>query len=178
VPQIEVAFDIDADGILSVAAKDLGTGKEQTIEIKGGSGLAEQEVEQMVKDAEAHAEEDRRQRELAEARNLAENAAYQAERQLGEMGDKVDSAAKEEIEKAIADVKGVLESENVEEIKAKTDALQAAFHKVSEQIYQAAAEQQAAAGQPAGGDGASADGGPQEAEEEVVDAEVVDDERS
>jgi molecular chaperone DnaK len=177
VPQIEVAFDIDADGILSVAAKDLGTGKEQTIEIKGGSGLAEQEVEQMVKDAEAHAEEDRRQRELAEARNLAENAAYQAERQLGEMGDKVDSAAKEEIEKAIADVKGVLESENVEEIKAKTDALQAAFHKVSEQIYQAAAEQQAAT-QQASGDGASADGGPEEAEEEVVDAEVVDDERS
>ena len=177
VPQIEVAFDIDADGILSVAAKDLGTGKEQTIEIKGGSGLAEQEVEQMVKDAEAHAEEDRRQRELAEARNLAENAAYQAEKQLGELGDKVDSSAKEEIEKAIADVKGVLSSENVEEIKAKTDALQAAFHKVSEQIYQAAAEQQAAA-QPAGGDGASADGGPAEAEEEVVDAEVVDDERS
>jgi molecular chaperone DnaK len=177
VPQIEVAFDIDADGILSVAAKDLGTGKEQTIEIKGGSGLAEQEVEQMVKDAEAHAEEDRRQRELAEARNLAENAAYQAEKQLGEMGDKIDSPAKEEIEKAIGDVRSVLSSENVEEIKAKTDALQAAFHKVSEQIYQAAAEQQAAA-QPAGGDGASADGGPAEAEEEVVDAEVVDDERS
>ena len=148
VPQIEVAFDIDADGILSVSAKDLGTGKEQKIEIKGGSGLAEQEVEQMIKDAESHAEEDRRQRELAEARNLAENAAYQAEKQLGELGDKVDSSAKEEIEKAIADVKGVLSSEDVEEIKAKTDALQAAFHKVSEQIYQAAAEQQAAA-QPA-----------------------------
>jgi molecular chaperone DnaK len=176
-PQIEVTFDIDANGILNVSAKDLGTGKEQTIEIKGGSGLAEQEVEQMVKDAEAHAEEDRRQRELAEARNLAENAAYQAEKQLGEMGDKVESSAREEIEKAIADVRGVLSSENVEEIKAKTDALQAAFHKVSEQIYQAAAEQQAAA-QPAGGDGASADGGPAEAEEEVVDAEVVDDERS
>ncbi len=177
VPQIEVAFDIDADGILSVSAKDLGTSKEQKIEIKGGSGLAEEEVDQMVKDAEAHAEEDRRQREVAEARNLAENAAYQAEKQLAEMGDKVDSSAKEEIEKAIADVKGVLSSENVEEIKAKTDALQAAFHQVSEQIYQAAAEQQAA-GQAPGGDGASADGGSAEAEEEVVDAEVVDDERS
>ena len=93
------------------------------------------------------------------------------------MGDKVDSSAKEEIEKAIADVKGVLSSDNAEEIRAKTDALQAAFHKVSEQIYQAAAEQQAAT-QPAGGDGASADGGSQEAEEEVVDAEVVDDESS
>ena len=98
VPQIEVTFDIDADGILSVSAKDLGTGKEQKIEIKGGSGLAEQEVEQMIKDAESHAEEDRRQRELAEARNVAENAAYQAEKQLGEMGDKVESSAKEEIE--------------------------------------------------------------------------------
>jgi molecular chaperone DnaK len=177
VPQIEVTFDIDADGILNVSAKDLGTSKEQRIEIKGGSGLAQDEVEQMVKDAEAHAEEDRRQRELAEARNLAENAAYQAEKQLAEMGDKVDSSARDEIEKAIVDVKGVLTSDNVDEIKAKTDALQAAFHQVSEQIYQAAAEQQAAT-QPAGGDGASADGGPGDAEEEVVDAEVVDDERS
>ena len=175
VPQIEVAFDIDADGILSVSAKDLGTSKEQKIEIKGGSGLAEQEVEQMIKDAESHAEDDRRQREVAEARNVAENAAYQAEKQLGEMGDKIESSAKEEIEQAIADVKGVLSSENADEIKAKTDALQAAFHKVSEQIYQAAAEQQAAA-QP-GGDGASTDGAG-ESEEEVVDAEVVDDERS
>ena len=175
VPQIEVAFDIDADGILSVSAKDLGTSKEQKIEIKGGSGLAEQEVEQMIKDAESHAEDDRRQREVAEARNIAENAAYQAEKQLGEMGDKIESSAKEEIEQAIADVKGVLSSENADEIKAKTDALQAAFHKVSEQIYQAAAEQQGAA-QP-GGDGASTDGAG-ESEEEVVDAEVVDDERS
>jgi molecular chaperone DnaK len=172
VPQIEVAFDIDADGILSVAAKDLGTSKEQKIEIKGGSGLAEQEVEQMIKDAESHAEEDRRQREVAEARNIAENAAYQAEKQLGEMGDKVESSAKEEIERAIADVKGVLSSDNTEEIKSKTDALQTAFHKVSEQIYQAAAEQQSSA--HPGGDGASTDGAPGESEDEVVDAEVVD----
>ena len=90
VPQIEVTFDIDADGILNVSAKDLGTSKEQKIEIKGGSGLSDSEVEQMVSDAEAHADEDRRQRELAEARNVAENAAYQAEKQLEEMGDKVD----------------------------------------------------------------------------------------
>jgi molecular chaperone DnaK len=173
-PQIEVAFDIDADGILNVSAKDLGTGKEQTIEIKGGSGLADQEVEQMVKDAESHAEEDRRQRELAEARNVAENAAYQAEKQLADMGDKIESSAKEEITKAIADVRESLTSENADEIKAKTDALQAAFHKVSEQIYQAAAAEQA----QGAGDGASADGAGGESEEEVVDAEVVDDERS
>jgi molecular chaperone DnaK len=176
-PQIEVTFDIDANGILNVSAKDLGTGKEQKIEIKSGSGLSDDEIERMVKDAESHADEDRRARELAEARNNGENAAYQAEKQLGELGDKVDSSAKEEIEKAIADVKGVLSSDNTEEIKAKTDALQAAFHSVSEQIYQAAAEQQAAS-QSASGDGVSADGGSSEAEEEVVDAEVVDDERS
>jgi molecular chaperone DnaK len=172
IPQIEVGFDIDANGILNVSAKDLGTGKEQTIEIKGGSGLDESEVEQMVKDAESHAEEDRKARELVEARNVAENAAYQAEKQLSEMGDQVDASAKEEISNAIADVKGVLESSDADEIKAKTDALQAAFHKVSEQIYQQAAEQQAPTGDGAGANGAG------EAEEEVVDAEVVDEEGS
>ena len=107
-PQIEVTFDIDANGILNVGAKDLGTGKEQKIEIKAGSGLDESEIEQMVKDAEAHADEDRRQRELAEARNVAENAAYQAEKQLAELGDKVDDSAKAEIEAAIKDVRDSL----------------------------------------------------------------------
>jgi molecular chaperone DnaK len=174
IPQIEVTFDIDANGILSVSAKDLGTSKEQKIEIKGGSGLSETEVDQMIKDAEAHAEEDRGQRELAEARNVAENAAYQAEKQVAEMGDQLDAAAKEEIEKAIVDVKGVLESDDTEEIKAKTDALQGAFHKVSEQIYQAAAQQAA----PSGGGAGAADGNGGAPEEEVVDAEVVDDDRA
>jgi molecular chaperone DnaK len=171
-PQIEVTFDIDADGILHVTAKDLGTGKEQAIEIKGGSGLDESEVEQMVKDAESHADEDRRQRELAEVRNTAENAAYQAEKQLGELGDQIDADAKTEIEAAIKEVRDSLSSDDAEEIKAKTDALQQAFHKVSEQIYQATQEQAAASDDGAGADGAGAD------EEEVVDAEVVDDERS
>ena len=174
-PQIEVTFDIDANGILSVAAKDLGTGKEQTIEIKGGSGLADSEVEQMIKDAESHAEDDRKQRELAEARNVGENAAYTAEKQLGELGDQVDEAAKAEINDAIKSVRDVLESDDVEQIKARTDALQAAFHKVSEQIYQqAAAEQQ----QQADADGAGANGAGDADEAEVVDAEVVDDDRS
>jgi molecular chaperone DnaK len=174
-PQIEVTFDIDANGILNVSAKDLGTGKEQKIEIKGGSGLDDAEVDRMVKDAEAHAEEDRQQRELAEARNLAENAAYQAEKQVGELGDQLSGDDKQEIEKAIADVKAVLDSSDIAEIKAKTDALQAAFHKVSEQIYQQAAAQQAPTGD---GAGATATGDGTGAEEEVVDAEVVDDERS
>jgi len=171
VPQIEVTFDIDANGILSVSAKDLGTGKEQRIEIKGGSGLADSEVEQMIKDAESHAEEDRVQRELAEARNVGENAAYQAEKQLEDMGDQVDEAAKAEITEAIKAVREVLESDDAEQIKSRTDALQAAFHKVSEQIYQQAAEQQAA-------DGAATNGAGDADEAEVVDAEVVDDDRA
>ncbi|TMM01639.1 MAG: molecular chaperone DnaK, partial [Actinobacteria bacterium] len=174
IPQIEVAFDIDANGILNVSAKDLGTGKEQKIEIKSGSGLGEEEIKRMVSDAEAHADEDRRQRELAEARNNGENAAYQAERQLNELGDTVDSSSKEEIEAAIKEVREILTSEDAAEINAKTEALQAAFHKVSEAMYQRAQEQQAAAGDGTGaatGDGAGA-------EEDVVDAEVVDEDTS
>jgi molecular chaperone DnaK len=174
VPQIEVGFDIDANGIVSVTAKDLGTSKEQRIEIKGGSGLSETEVEQMIKDAESHAEDDRKAKELAEARNVAENAAYQAEKQVAEMSEQLDDATKKEIEEAIAAVRGVLESEDADEIKAKTDALQGAFHKVSEQIYQAAAAEQAAASP----DGAPTNGAAGEAEEEVVDAEVVEEDRS
>jgi molecular chaperone DnaK len=172
VPQIEVTFDIDANGILNVGAKDLGTGKEQKIEIKAGSGLADEEVERMVKDAEAHAEDDRRQRELVEARNTAENAAYQAERQVKEMEDTLDSSAKEEIEAAIKDVRDNLESEDIALLNSKTDALQASFHKVSEQMYAAAQQQAAAAGNGAPGDGAAANGASDE--EEVVDAEVVE----
>ncbi|HET7177648.1 MAG TPA: molecular chaperone DnaK, partial [Solirubrobacterales bacterium] len=167
-PQIEVTFDIDANGILHVTAKDLGTGKEQKIEIKSGSGLSEEEIQGMVKDAESHAEEDRRQRELAEARNLAENAAYQSEKQLGELGDKVGDSDREQIEAAIKEVRESLESDSAAEINSKVEALTAAFQKVSEQIY-AAAQQEAASG-----DGASAEGESASDEEEVVDAEVVD----
>jgi len=128
----------------------------------------------MVKDAESHAEEDRRQRELVEARNNGENAAYQAERQLNEMGDKVDSSAKEQIETAIKELRDSLTSEDVSEIQAKTNALQQAFHQVSEQMY-AAAQQQAAAGGDGSGNGAAGDGdAASDEEEEVVDAEVVD----
>jgi molecular chaperone DnaK len=174
-PQIEVTFDIDANGIVAVQAKDLGTGKEQKIEIKGGSGLGDSEVEQMIKDAETHADSDRQARELAEARNVAENAAYQARKQLEDLGDQVDASSKEEIEKAIAEVEGSLESSDVDEIKAKSDALQAAFHKVSEQIYQQAAAQ-GEADSAGSADGASTNGAG--AEEEVVDAEVVDDDRA
>ena len=172
-PQIEVTFDIDANGIINVTAKDLGTGKEQKIEIKSGSGLSDDEINSMVSDAEAHADEDKKQRELAEARNIGENAAYTSEKQLTELGDKIDGAAKTEIEDRIAALRGVLESENAEDIKAKTDELQEAFHKVSEQVYQAAQ----AEAQAAGAEGAT-DGAPSSDEEEVIDAEVVDEDES
>src|SRR5437016_2101377 len=152
VPQIEVTFDIDADGILNVSAKDLGTGKEQKIEIKGGSGLSDDEIKRMVSDAETHAEDDRKQRELIEARNNGENAVYQAERQLKELGESVDSSSKEEIEAAIKAVRDVLTSEDATEINNKTEALQASFHKVSEAMYQRAQQEAAASG-----DGASAE---------------------
>jgi molecular chaperone DnaK len=176
VPQIEVGFDIDANGILNVSAKDLGTGKEQKIEIRSGSGLSEDEIRNMVSDAETHADEDRRARELAEARNTGENAAYQAERQLKDLGDQVDSSSREEIEAAIKAVREALTSEDANEINAKTEALQSSFHKVSEAMYERA-QQQAAAAQ---GNGAPADGATAEpeAEEDVVDAEVVDEGKS
>ena len=172
-PQIEVTFDIDADGILHVSAKDLGTGQEQKIEIKAGSGLSEQEVEQMVKDAESHAAEDRRQRELAEARNLGDNAAYQAEKQLGELGDKVDAGAKEEIEQAIKDAARVA---RLRERRRDQEQDRGAPAGVPQGLRAGVPGCGAGAGQRrrcAGGRcGAAA-----EAEEEVVDAEVVDEEK-
>src|SRR3954470_4566077 len=173
IPQIEVGFDIDANGILNVSAKDLGTGKEQKIEIRAGGGLNDDEIKRMVSDAETHADEDRRARELAEARNNGENAAYQAERQLTELGDQVDEASKTEIEAAIKTVRESLTSEDADDIRAKTDALQASFHKVSEAMYERA-QQQAQAEQA---NGAGADGAAAEPEEDVVDAEVVDEGR-
>jgi molecular chaperone DnaK len=177
VPQVEVGFDIDANGILNVSAKDLGTGKEQKIEIRAGGGLSDDEIKRMVNDAETHADEDKRARELAEARNSGENAAYQAERQLKDLGEQVDASSKEEIEAAIKDVRESLTSEDPNEINAKTEALQASFHKVSEAMYERAQQQQAASapnGAAADGDGAQTTSD----EEDVVDAEVVDEGKS
>jgi molecular chaperone DnaK len=171
IPQIEVAFDIDANGILNVSAKDLGTGKEQKIEIRAGGGLSDEEIKRMVSDAETHADEDKRARELAEARNNGENAAYQAERQLKDLGDQVDAGSKDQIEAAIKEVREALTSEDAAEINVKTEALQAAFHKVSEAMYERAQQQAQAEGATAT-NGASGDGAA--AEEDVVDAEVVD----
>ena len=171
IPQIEVGFDIDANGILSVSAKDLGTGKEQKIEIRAGSGLSDNEIKNMVADAEAHADDDRRARELAEARNNGENAAYQAERQLKELGEAVDESSKEEIEAAIKALREVLESDDPDQIRERTDALNTAFHKVSEAMYERAQQAQADA---ASTNGSSNGDETSSSEEDVVDAEVVD----
>ena len=171
-PQIEVTFDIDANGIINVAAKDQGTGKEQKIEIKSGSGLSDEEIQSMVADAESHAEEDRKQRELAEARNLAENSAYQSEKAIEEGGDKVDAETKEAVESAIKELREALDSAELDELNAKTETLNAAMMKASEQIYAAAQAEQASA------DGASAEGESSSDDEEVVDAEVVDEDEA
>ena len=173
IPQIEVAFDIDANGILSVSAKDLGTGKEQKIEIRAGGGLSDDEIKRMVTDAESHADEDKRLRELAEARNTAENAAYQAERQLKDLGDNVDEESKTRIEGLIAEVRELVTSDDAGAIQAKTTELQEAFHAVSSAMYERAAQQQQTEN-GADGNGATSDG---QAEEDVVDAEVVDEGR-
>jgi molecular chaperone DnaK len=174
IPQVEVAFDIDANGIVNVSAKDLGTGKEQKIEIRSGAGLSDDEIKRMVSDAESHADDDKRQRELAEARNTAENAAYQAERQLTELGDTVDDASKEEIQAAIKAARDSLTGDDPAEIRAKADALNASFHKVSEAMYQRAQSQQAETSEDAASNGAANGNGGSPEEEDVVDAEVVD----
>jgi molecular chaperone DnaK len=178
IPQIEVGFDIDANGILNVSAKDLGTGKEQKIEIKAGSGLSDDEIKRMVSDAESHADEDKRLRELAEARNNGESAAYNAEKQVKELGEQLDEASKTEIQDAIKAVNEAVKGDDAEDIRSKTERLQTAFHKVSEAMYQRAQEQQQATGSTNGA-GTSDDGAGTGAqpEEEVVDAEVVDEQK-
>jgi len=159
-----------------VSAKDLGTGKEQKIEIKSGSGLSDDEIKRMVGDAEAHADDDKRLRELAEARNNGESAAYNASKQLKELAEQIDESAKREIEEAIKAVNESLKGEDAEEIRARTETLQTAFHRVSEQMYERAQAAQQEQDVPTD-NGASSSNGAASAEEEVVDAEVVDEQK-
>ena len=169
VPQIEVTFDIDADGILHVSAKDLGTGKEQSIEIKASSGLSEEEIQKIIKEAELHAEEDRRKKELVEARNNADSLIYTTEKSLREVGDKIDEATKAEINKAIEELKKAMEGDNIEEIKRKTEALTQASHRLAEMMYARATQQQSAAG--GASEGTSGSSGTQGGGDDVVDAD-------
>jgi molecular chaperone DnaK len=170
-PQIEVGFDIDANGIIHVSAKDLGTGNEQQIKIEGGSGLSEDEVQRMVSEADSHREEAHKLRELADARNMAEQLAYQTERSLAEHRDKLDEADASTIEGRIMELRGALESSDVNEIREKTNALQEASQKLAEAVYAQATAQQAQS--PTGGNGASAtdDEVVEEADYEVIDEE-------
>ncbi|MGD8986466.1 MAG: molecular chaperone DnaK [Desulfobacteraceae bacterium] len=166
VPQIEVAFDIDANGIVHVSAKDLGTGKEQSIKITASSGLSEEEIENLIKDAELHAEEDKNKRELVDARNMADSLIYSTEKSIKEIGDKVDESTKEDINRAIENLKKAMEGEDTEEIKRLADELTQASHKLAETMYAKAAEQQAQAG--AGGAESTAEASK---DEDVVDAD-------
>ena len=136
-PQIEVRFDIDSNGILHVSAKDKATGKENKIKITAGSGLSDDEIERMVRDAEEHAEDDKKARELVDARNQGEAMVHTVQKTLSEAGDKVDTSDKESIEKAITELQAVLTSEDVTDIQAKTNTLMEASHKLAEQMYQA-----------------------------------------
>ncbi len=146
VPQIEVTFDIDANGIVHVSAKDMGTGKEQHIQIQSSSGLSEDEINRMVKDAEANAEADKKKRESVDARNEADSLVYQTEKTLKDMGDKVTAQDKEAIEKASNELKEALKGDNVEDIKKKTEALKQASYKIAEEMYKQQAAQGAAGG--------------------------------
>jgi molecular chaperone DnaK len=168
-PQIEVTFDIDANGIINVSAKDLGTGNEQQIKIEGGSGLKQDEVEKMIRDAEAHADEAHKLRELADARNLAENLAYQTEKSLAEHRDKLEEAEASTIEGRVMELRGVLESQDVNEIRQKTEALQEASQKLAEAVYAQASAQQAQGAQAGNGDAGSDDEVVEDADYEVVD---------
>jgi len=172
-PQIEVAFDIDANGILHVSAKDKATGKENKIKIQASSGLNEAEIERMVKDAEAHAEEDRKALELVNARNACEALVHSVKKSLGEYGDKVDAGEKERIEAAIKDAEAALKSESKSEIEAKAEALAKAAQKLGEQMY---ADQQKAAQGAAAGDAQEAPqgGGGKQPDGDVVDAEFTE----
>ena len=178
VPQIEVTFDIDANGIVHVSAKDLGTGKEQKIRIESSSGLNDADIDRMVKEAEIHAEEDKKEREKAEVRNDADNMIYSTEKNLKDLGSKVSPADKSNVEEAMAELRKALEGTDIETIKAKTEALKQASYKIAEEIYkQQAAQQPQGAEQNTGGQagpGASP-GGENTKSAEDADYEVVDD---
>jgi molecular chaperone DnaK len=181
IPQIEVGFDIDANGITHVSAKDLATGNEQKIEIKSSSGLSDDEIKKMMRDAEVNAEEDRKKKELVDAKNQAENLVYSTRKSLKEIGDKVDGAARGDIENATRDLEEALKGDNVDLIRGRMNTLQEAAYKLSEAAYQAAQAQHAgSAGGSGAGGGGSQGSGAGAAEDEVVeeaDYEVIDEDK-
>ena len=185
VPKIEVTFDIDANGILHVSAKDLATGRQQAITITGHSGLDEKEIERMVKEAEAHAAEDKRRREVIDARNQADQLIYSVEKLIRDNRDKIPAEEVSRAEQEIANTRKAMESDNLESIRAAMDSLARASHHISEVLYRQAGPQQQAQGQPGAGYQGYSQGGPEaggskgdgKGEEDVIDAEVVDDDK-
>ena len=176
VPQIEVAFNIDANGIVNVSAKDLGTGKEQSIQITASSGLSDADIEKLVKEAEAHAADDKKKQDLISARNQADGLIYGTEKSIKDLGDKLDAALKSDIEGKIASLKTLMEGEDVEAIKKATEELAQASHKLAEQLYSQAQGQQPgadAAGAAGAQPGAGAAGG-KKADDDVIDADFTE----
>jgi molecular chaperone DnaK len=169
VPQIEVTFDIDANGIVNVSAKDKATGKEQSIQITASSGLSQEEIDRLIKDAELHTEEDKKKKELVDTRNSADALIYSTERSIKDLGDKVDSGTKSKVEDAIAALKKAMEGENTQEIKRLSEELTQVSHKLAEAMYQQAS--QAGQQQTGAGDQSSAETGRAAADEDVVDAD-------
>jgi len=175
-PQIEVAFDIDANGIVNVSARDKGTNKEQRITIQASGGLSDADIERMVKEAEENAETDKQRRELVEARNQAESLIHATDKSVKEHGDKVDEATRELIAAAVTDLKSVIEGEDAAEIKEKSQALAEASMKLGEAIYKAQAEEEASSEASGAGDDR-----PKDEDDDIVDAEfeeVEDDKRN
>ena len=173
VPQIEVSFDIDANGIVKVSAKDTGTGKEQSIKITASSGLSEEDIQRLVKEAEAHAGDDKKKQELIEARNQADSLIYGTEKSLRDLGDKVDASEKSEVEAKIADLKKAMEGDDVNAIKQGTEALSATSHKLAEKLYQnqnMGGQAGPGAGQQPGG----AQPGSGKPDDDVVDADFTE----
>ncbi|MDR1659906.1 MAG: Hsp70 family protein, partial [Desulfovibrio sp.] len=171
VPQIEVSFDIDANGIVNVSAKDMGTGKEQSIKITASSGLSEQDIQRLVREAEIHAGEDKKKQELIEARNHADSLIYGTEKSLADLGDKADAALRGDIESRMAALRKTMEGNDAAAIKSATDDLAKASHKLAEQLYQQQAQQNAGdAGQPADADARTQS----QAAEDVVDADYTE----
>jgi molecular chaperone DnaK len=177
VPQIEVTFDIDANGILHVSAKDLGTGKEQKIRIESSSGLKEEEIQRMVREAEEHAEEDRRMKEAAEARNEADSLIYNTEKTLREFGDKVSSEDRKRIEAAISDLRSVMDSRDAAKIREKTEVLKQAAYRISEEVYRQAQQRSGGSAGSSQSSGSTGTKTSTKSNVEDVDYEVVDDDK-
>jgi len=185
VPQIEVTFDIDANGIVHVSAKDLGTGKEQKIRIESSSGLSDEEIEKMVKESELHAEEDKKEKEKVEIRNEADSLIYSTEKSLKDFGDKISDSDKTAINAGVDGLKKAVESGDLEQIKAKSEELKQAAHKLAEEVYKSSGADASAAGQDTGAASETADTGETAGDSqsssgtvEDIDYEVIDDEDS